>query len=35
MKNIIEEYGISVLMLVVGTAILAGIVQALSMVTGG
>lgn len=32
MKTIMEEYGISVLMLVMGVAILAGMAQVLSMI---
>lgn len=35
MKVLIEEYGIAVLMLVVGVAVLTGIVQALNLIVGG
>lgn len=35
MKVVIEEYGISVLMFVIGGAILAALAGALNLITGG
>lgn len=35
MKNLMEEYGISILMLVMGVAVLAGLAQALNLIVGG
>lgn len=35
MKNLMEEYGISILMLVMGAAVLAGLAQALNLIVGG
>ena len=34
MKNLMEEYGISILMLVMGAAVLAGLAQALILFLG-
>lgn len=35
MKNLMEEYGISILMLVMGAAVLAGLALALNLIVGG